>query len=73
MKLYTVFGVYKDNHQRHGDTVEARNPKEAQLTYAEMMAPHDILIAAVVEGDVKAVDSQDNAEWPSIDPDCEGV
>lgn len=55
--IYTVFGIYPDNNQRHTDTVEASDPTLAQYHYRKECGC-DMLIAAVVEGDVDTVDSE---------------
>jgi hypothetical protein len=67
MKTFTVFGIYADNMQRHSNHIEANNPDQAECAYRNRMglAGHDMLIAAVVEGHVMAVESNQNAETTS--------
>ena len=52
---FTVFAVYAETHQRFATTVEAENSQDAEQL-AEQAAEGDLIIAAVVEGEVDAVD-----------------
>jgi hypothetical protein len=63
MNVYTVFGIYADNMQRHADHVTADNPVEAETKYRARMKRkgEDMLVAGVVLGKTVAVDQFDNA------------
>lgn len=65
LKTYTVFGIYKDNGQRCGFSVQAADPASAELA-AQLEAcelngwdlrenPEPVTVAAVLEGEAEAV------------------
>lgn len=56
MKTYTVVGVYECNNQRWGVSVNAKNPREAEEKAKKETSFSDaVIVAAVIEGDVKIV------------------
>lgn len=56
LKQYTVFGLYPDNLQRWSDGYLAKDAAEAILL-ARAQYDDGMLIAAVVEGDIRPVDT----------------
>ena len=54
MPIYTVIGIYEDNHQRYADTVEADSPEEAERIVENSDGPR-VMIAGTVEGCAKVV------------------
>lgn len=61
MKTYTVIGICEE--QRHAYVVEARNPDHAEVRakreHSKSSATHRFVVAGVVEGEVKLVDTND--------------
>ena len=58
MKTYTVVGLYEDNLQRYADTFKARDPDQAEqlaVLQAQKDEGTNLLVAAVLEGDVKVL------------------
>lgn len=56
LKKYTVIGVYLDNQQRYADTFDALSSEDAEdQAVAATSDEGDLLVAGVVEGDVKVV------------------
>lgn len=55
-KTYTVIGIYADNHQRYADSfkaVDAEDAEQQATALAQKEEGCELLIAGVVEGDVK--------------------
>lgn len=48
--IYTVVGIYQDNHQRWAESFYASSPEDA-----EQQVPQGIIVAGVFEGDINAV------------------
>lgn len=60
MPKYTVVGTYADNRERFAQTVNADNPERAEkiaVVAAEILG-HDLIVAAVLAGEVTPVDDQ---------------
>ena len=57
-RVFTVIGLYEDNMQRYANTFEAISADAAELVATELARREEgceLLIAAVIEGDVKVV------------------
>lgn len=63
MKLFTVIGYYPDNDQRYGDCFEAESADKA-----ERMAPSNVKVCGVIEGDHKCVDTETDTAWGGSAP-----
>jgi hypothetical protein len=57
LKTYTVVGIYEDNHQRWAESYQADDAAHAEEQALDSAKSQDceLLIAAVIEGDVKVV------------------
>lgn len=55
-KTYTVIGIYADNNQRYADSFKAVDAEDAEnqaVALAKKEEGCELLVAGVVEGDVK--------------------
>ena len=68
MPLFTVFAVYESDGQRFSDSVDATDSTEAQrrIREAVKVSGENLLIAAVVEGDVNPVESETYGHEPEL-------
>ena len=57
MKQYTVLAVYTDNYQRYAENVEAENPVHAEVLVRQEVAPLELAVAGVIEGNHECADA----------------